>query len=451
MPMTEYNTISSIDVLLNQKNSVELIRQYGRDLTLTALRQVLDGERKNLRAGKAGRASAAIISEASEMIEAWLRPSIRTVINASGIILHTNLGRAPLSPETIAAMSSVSAAYSNLEYDLVEGRRGSRSIHAESLLQMITDAESALVVNNNAAAILLVLTALAKNKQVIIANSQLIEIGGGFRVPDVLRQSGAKLNAVGTTNRVHLSDYQDALAGQTALVLVAHHSNFRIIGFTTEPNLRDIAQVSKQAGVPLVHDLGSGALLDTSVYGLAHEPTVQESLRDGADLVCFSGDKLLGGPQAGIIVGKKDLLQKIKRHPLARALRADKLILAGISATLTHYLIGEAAQKVPVWRMISMQEKEIKKRASTWKTTLGSGSLQASFSKIGGGSLPEESLTTTVLALQVRQPNLFLEKLRRLNLPIIARIEQDHVLFDPRTVLPEQDGDLISGIQHILY
>jgi len=448
--MSDLKHIPAVDSLLKEERIERLCQQFGRELTLKSLRQVLADMRRDIQHHDSIKTKQDIIERAGEILESWLRPSIYPVINASGIILHTNLGRAPLSSETITAMQSVSAAYSNLEYDLEKGRRGSRSVHAESLLQLLAGAESALVVNNNAGAMLLVLTALAKGRQVVIANSQLIEIGGGFRVPDVMRQSGAKLNAIGTTNRVHVTDYQNALTEKTALVLVAHHSNFRIIGFTTEPNLSDIAHIAHQADLPLVYDLGSGALLETAQFGLAHEPTVQESLQDGADLVCFSGDKLMGGPQAGIILGTKTLLDKIKKHPLARALRADKLILAGISATLTHYLKGEALEKVPVWRMISMDSGFIRQRAMDWKASIGFGDLIASQSMIGGGSLPEESLPTTTLGLQVNQPNWFLEKLRGQPVPIIARIEQDRVLFDPRTVLPGQDHHLITGIKAAL-
>ncbi|MCJ7518712.1 MAG: L-seryl-tRNA(Sec) selenium transferase, partial [Anaerolineaceae bacterium] len=325
-----------------------------------------------------------------------------------------------------------------------------RSTHAETLLKLLTGAESALVVNNNAAAVLLVLSALANRKRAIIANSQLVEIGGGFRVPDVMRQSGAKLVAVGTTNRVHLADYQNALKEPAALVLIAHHSNFKIIGFTAEPELSDLAGLCHKAGLPLVYDLGSGALLDTTPYGLAHEPTVQEALEAGTDIVCFSGDKLLGGPQAGIIIGKKDLIDKVKAHPLARAVRADKLCLSGITATLTHYLKGEALEKIPVWRMISRDAKDLRKQAEIWKETLQAGEIIPGSSMVGGGSLPGENLPTFLLALKVKSPDGFLAKLRELPMAIIARIEDDRVVFDPRTVLPYQESILLDELNSLL-
>jgi L-seryl-tRNA(Ser) seleniumtransferase len=257
--------------------------------------------------------------------------------------------------------------YSNLEYDLDKGQRGSRLIHAEGLLQQLTGAQAALVVNNNAAAVMLVLSALARRRSVVIARSQLVEIGGGFRVPDIMKQSGARLVEIGTTNRVHLADYEHAIVEEhPALVMRVHRSNFRIIGFTSEPTLEEITATAHQAGIPVVDDLGSGALLDTAKFGMAHEPTVSESLAAGVDLVCFSGDKLLGGPQAGIIIGRSDLVARLKKHPLARALRADKLCLAALSATLLHYLKDNAEREIPVWRMISIPVDILRQRAESW-------------------------------------------------------------------------------------
>jgi L-seryl-tRNA(Ser) seleniumtransferase len=278
----------------------------------------------------------------------------------------------------------------------------------------------------------------------------LVEIGGGFRVPDVMKQSGAKLVEVGTTNRVHLSDYEQALQEPTALVLHAHRSNFKIIGFTEEPELKEIVELSRRAGVPVVDDLGSGALLATERFGLGHEPTVQESLAGGVDLVCFSGDKLLGGPQAGIILGRANLVAKIKRHPLARAVRADKVCLAGITATLLHYLKDEAEREIPIWRMIAATPEQIKARAEGWAKELGQGKAIVGESTVGGGSLPGESLPTFLLSLVVKSPDKFLEKLRQQQPPIIARTENDRVLLDPRTVLPEQEGALLVGLKNVL-
>ena len=354
-----------------------------------------------------------LLETARQMLDGWTAPTLVPVINATGVILHTNLGRAPLSPAALEAMQAAAQGYSNLEYDLEGGKRGSRLVHAEELLKRLTGAEAALVVNNNAAAVLLALTALARRRSVVIGRSQLVEIGGGFRVPDVMKQSGAKLVEVGTTNRVHIADYEQAIAeGSVALVLRAHRSNFHISGFTSDPTLGEMAAAAHQAGIPLVDDLGSGTLLDTARYGLGHEPMVQESLAAGADLVCFSGDKLLGGPQAGIIVGRAELVMRLKKHPLARAIRADKLCLAALSATLLHYLKDEAEREIPIWRMIAAPAEAVRQRAQAWQAALGQGEVLPSQSTVGGGSLPGETLPTFVLALTVPHPNRFLARLR---------------------------------------
>jgi L-seryl-tRNA(Ser) seleniumtransferase len=444
--MNNLRNLPSIEQLL--QNATRLIEKYGRPLTLDALRETLHDARARFKLDPetALPSTDLILAQAESRLAAWTEPTLRPLINATGVIIHTNLGRAPLSSATIHAMSEAAANYSNLEYDLVTGRRGSRLIHAEAILQKLLGVEAALVVNNCASAVLLTLSALANRKRVVIARSQLVEIGGGFRVPDVMKQSGAKLVEVGTTNKVKLSDYENELT-EAALVMRAHRSNFKIVGFTEEPELKEIVQSAHKAGVPVVDDLGSGALIDTARYGLAHEPTVQESLAAGVDIVCFSGDKLLGGPQAGLIVGKSELLEKIKRHPLARAVRADKTCLAGISATLTHYLKDEAEREIPVVRMMSMKAEQVRVRAEAWREALGQGEVIKSESTVGGGSLPEESLPTFVLALRVKSPDKFLKKLREANPPVIARTENDMALFDPRTVLPGQEEALLDVLK----
>ena len=446
--MTSLRDLPSIEQLLQISN--HLIQQYGRPLTLDAFRLTLDEIRTRFKTDpQAGLASTEdILSQAKSHLAAWTTPTLLPVINATGVILHTNLGRAPLSKATIEAMQAVAGSYSTLEYDLAKGQRGSRLIHAESILQKLTGAEAAVVVNNNASAVLLVLSALANKRRVIISRTQLVEIGGGFRVPDVMKQSGAKLVEVGATNKVRSSDYQEALEEPTALVMRAHRSNFKIIGFTEEPELKEIVNLAHQANVPVVDDLGSGSLLDTSKYGLAHEPTVHESLAAGVDLVCFSGDKLLGGPQAGIVIGKKDLINKIKKHPLARAVRADKTCLAGITATLLHYLKDEAEQEIPIWRMMSFTLEQVKVRAEAWRDALGQGEVIPSESTVGGGSLPDECMSTYVLALKVTSPDKFLKRLRAGRPSVIARVEDDTILFDPRTVLDDQM--LVSNLRSIL-
>ncbi len=446
--MTSLRDLPSVEQILQNAN--QLIAEFGRPLTLDALRLTLDENRTRFKTKPdAGLPSMeAILSQAESYLAAWTAPTLLPVINATGVILHTNLGRAPLSKATIAAMNEAAQNYSTLEYDLGKGQRGSRLIHAESILQKLTGAQAAVVVNNNASAVLLVLSALANKKRVVISRTQLVEIGGGFRVPDVMKQSGAKLVEVGATNKVRLSDYEEALEEPTALVMRAHRSNFKIVGFTEEPQLKEIVDVAHQANVILVDDLGSGALLDTAKYGFAHEPTVGESLAAGVDLVSFSGDKLLGGPQAGIIIGKKDLIDKIKKHPLARAVRADKTCLAGITATLLHYLKDEAERQIPIWRMMSLTLDQVKVRAEAWREALGQGNVMKSESTVGGGSLPEECISTFVLALRVKSADKFLKKLREAHPPIIARVENDTILFDPRTVL--EDDKLIASLKSLL-
>lgn len=450
--MTTLRNLPSVEQLLQTTTAAHLIARFGRPLTLDAIRFVLEDIRARFKSGEITALPLAdlILARADSTLAAWTKPTLVPVINASGVILHTNLGRAPLSDAAIRAMDIVSRGYSNLEFDLETGKRGSRLVHAESLLQQLTGAESALVVNNCASAVLLTLSALANRKRVVIARSQLVEIGGGFRVPDVMKSSGAKLVEVGTTNKVRLADYEIALEEPTALVMRAHRSNFKIVGFTEEPELKDIVEKAHEASVPVVDDLGSGALYDTAKYGFSHEPTVQESMQAGADVILFSGDKLLGGPQAGIIIGKKALLDKIKKHPLARAVRADKACLAALSATLMHYLKDEAEREIPILKMMSLTMEQVRGRAEAWQAELGEGIVVVGESTVGGGSLPGESIPTYLLELSVRSAEKFLRALRKNNPPIIARTENEKILLDPRTVLPEQEGALLVGLKNLL-
>jgi L-seryl-tRNA(Ser) seleniumtransferase len=464
--MTTLRNLPSVEQLLQIESTAHLIARFGRPLTLDAIRLTLDEIRTRFKSGLLVELPSTdfILTQTESHLTAWTNSTLHPVINATGVILHTNLGRAPLSDATIRAMDSVSRGYSNLEFDLETGKRGSRLIHAETLLQKLTGAESALIVNNNASAVLLILSALANKTRVVIARSQLVEIGGGFRIPDVMKQSGAKLVEVGTTNKIRLSDYESALQESVSirvsasksvdksagLVMRAHRSNFKLVGFTEEPELRDIVETAHKFDVPVIDDLGSGALYDTAKYGLTHEPTVQESMQAGADIVCFSGDKLLGGPQAGIIIGKKVLIDKIKKHPLARAVRADKACLAGLSATLTHYLKDEAEREIPVVKMMSLTLKQLQGRAEAWRDELRYGEIESGLSTVGGGSLPDESMPTFLLSLKVKSAEKFLKALRKNNPPIIARTEQDKILLDPRTVLPEQEGALLVGLKNLL-
>ena len=397
---TKLRQLPSVDRLLDEKTVQKLIDTYGRRLAVDGLRETLDAARGEIQNGADAPTIAAITTRASAHLQQRLAPTLRRVINSTGVIIHTNLGRAPLSSAAQTAMTSVSQSYSTLEYDLPAGKRGQRTVHAERLLCELTGAEAALIVNNNAGAVLLALAGMAQGCSVIISRGQLVEIGGGFRIPDVMEQGGARLIEVGATNRTHLRDYAAALTAHddTALILRAHRSNFHIVGFTAEPELGELVALGAEFDLPVMDDLGSGALLDTTQFGLAHEPMVQESVSAGAGVVCFSGDKLIGGPQAGIIVGQAKHVNPLKRHPLARALRADKLCLAGLQATLLPYLQDKAIEQIPIWRMIASPLAEIERRARRWRRALRRDGVTAEIvdgeSTVGGGSLPGQTLPT---------------------------------------------------------
>jgi len=433
---------------LRSETSQALVGAYSHDLTVAALRQALDAARQAIFAGESAASHDELVSQAAKILDGQLRLTLRPVINASGVIIHTNLGRALLSPAARAAMDQVARSYSNLEYDLEAGQRGSRYIHAEELLCRLTAAEAALVVNNNAGAVLLTLSALARGREVIISRGQLVEIGGGFRIPDVMKQSGAILVEVGTTNRTHLRDYEAAITDRTAMLLRAHRSNFRMTGFVTDPTLAEMAGLAHSRGLLVGNDLGSGTLLDTADYGFSHEPTIQESLTAMADIVSCSGDKLLGGPQAGIILGRADLIAQLRRFPLTRALRVDKTTLAGLQATLLHYVKGEAIREVPVWRMIATPREALAARAEAWAGRLAAAGLQPKVingrSTVGGGSLPGETLPTHLVALQEPSPERLASSLRHADPPVIARVEDERLVLDPRTVQPEEEDTLLE-------
>lgn len=439
--------LPSVDRLLKEPQMQALVARYGRPLTLQALRDCLDSARRSARDGDRSRPTPAWTECVSERLTRWLAPSLRPVVNATGVILHTNLGRAPLSEAAQAAVREVASGYTSLEFDLDNGERGQRQAHVESLLIRLTGAEAGMVVNNNAAAVLLGLTALAHGRQALISRSQLVEIGGGFRVPEVMAQSGAEVVEVGTTNRTHLHDFEHAMGDAAALIVRAHHSNFRLTGFTAEPSLQELVALGDAHGVAVLDDLGSGAVLDTSEFGLGHEPMVQESLLAGASLVTFSGDKLLGGPQAGLIVGKETQVAKLRKHPLARAVRPDKLCLAALGPTLEHYLRGEAVERIPVWQMISRPPEAIRTTAQKWANKLGQGKVIEGQSTVGGGSLPEETLPTWVLTLDTAHPQAFLAALRSHDPPVIARVSHEQVCLDPRTVSPGEEHLVLAAVQ----
>lgn len=379
------------------------------------------------------------------------RPSLVPVINATGVILHTNLGRAPLSERAMQSMAAVARGYSNLEFDLLEGHRGSRHDHARALICEVTGAEDALVVNNNAAALFMVLHVLAAGREVVVSRGQAVEIGGGFRIPDVVRQSGAEIIEVGTTNRTYVRDYAAAIGERTAALLRVHASNFRITGFTASATIEEMAGLAQERGILLVDDLGSGALIDTARFGLHHEPMVQESVSAGIDLVLFSGDKLLGGPQCGIIAGKASHIEALRRHPLARALRVDKFTLSALNATLFAYACGREAEEVPIWQMLSLPIGGLKRRARRWANVPGlSGTVVAGRSVVGGGSLPGDGIATWAASFMPPRGAQWLSKsLRQCEPPIVARIADGRVLLDPRTVAPLAGAAVLAALESI--
>jgi len=446
--------LPSVDELLQSDEGQRLISQFSRPMALHAVRASIAQARADIRNGAACPPPEALLATVRRLLELEQQPHLRPVINATGVIINTNLGRAPLSAEALQAMQHVASGYSNLEYDLETGERGSRYTHVATLLQDLTGAEAALVTNNNAAAVLVALSTLAAGYEVIISRGQLVEIGGGFRVPDVMRQSGCHLVEVGTTNRTRISDYEAALNERTALLLAVHPSNFLISGFTESTPLSALVELAHQHNLLVMDDLGSGCLLASERYGLAHEPMPQESIAAGADIVCFSGDKLLGGPQAGILVGKAHVLGQIAKNPLMRAVRIDKMTLAALEATLRLYQRDEVETHIPIWRMISTQSRHISSRATSWASKLQAHGIPARTqhgeSTIGGGSLPGETLSTTLLALDAAHVPLPLDELakhlRLRRTPIIARIQRDTLLLDPRTVLQEQDEEVVRAL-----
>jgi len=361
-----YRRLPAVSRLLDHPQVAPLVSQVGHEKTVTLARALLDEARAAIRRGIESPDFEDLARLLAQRLRAAARPGLRPLINATGVIVHTNLGRAPLSDAARAAVETVSRGYSNLEYDLDAGHRGSRYGHAIPLLQDLTGAEDALIVNNNAGAVFLILRCLAAGREVLISRGQLVEIGGGFRIPDVMAESGATLREVGTTNRTHLYDYEHGLNENTGLILRVHPSNFRQTGFVAQPELEALATFAHARGLPLVDDLGSGTLLDTRSFGLAYEPRVQDSLAAGADLVTFSGDKLLGGPQAGIIVGRSEYIEALRHHPVARALRVGKMTLAALEATLSAYRRGTATVEIPVWRMIAAPLETLRRRAERW-------------------------------------------------------------------------------------
>ncbi|MFN8532593.1 MAG: L-seryl-tRNA(Sec) selenium transferase [Dehalococcoidia bacterium] len=444
---SEFRRLPSVESLLSDLSE---LRADAGDQAAAIAREVLIEKRAEIAAGASAPSRDALLVEIAARARRFTVGSLRPVINATGVIIHTNLGRAPLAADAAEAARLISSGYSTLEYDLDAGARGLRDRHVEDMLCQITGAEAALAVNNNAAALLLALSALAAGREGLISRGQAVEIGGGFRIPDVMRQSGVRLIEVGTTNRTYLRDYEDACTDQTAVLLRVHSSNFAIAGFTHAVDIADLAALGERAGVCVVDDLGSGCLLDTRRFGLAAEPTVQASVAAGVGVVCFSGDKLLGGPQAGLIVGQRRYLDRLRRHPLARAVRIDKSTLAALLATLRHYLRGDAETKLPVWQMISLPLSTIERRAVEWATALG-GETAVGRSAVGGGSLPGQTLATRLVLLpDAESASSLAERLRRGDPAVVSRVEDGRVALDPRTVLPGEDVSLIAAVRMAL-
>lgn len=460
-------SLPSIERLLATPAAERAAAEIGRDRSRDLLREITDELRREL-SGSSGEEKNAepcmlnpesLQQEIERRLEARLarinKPSLRRVINATGVIIHTNLGRAPLARTALEALAEVAANYSNLEYDLGRGRRGKRESHCLELLRRLAGSESAIIANNNAAAVLLVLNTLAEGGEVIVSRSELIEIGGSFRIPEVMEKSGARLREVGTTNRTRISDYERAINENTRLILRVHPSNYRIIGFTERPSVQEIAALCRRAGIASFEDLGSGCLIDLAPYGVKDEPVVAESIRSGVDVVSFSGDKMLGGPQAGIIAGTSSIIDRVRKNPLMRALRVDKMTYAAIEATLRLYERGAAQSEVPVIRAIAMKQEEIARRAERFALSIkqaSGGKLKASIeegvSVIGGGSAPEVELPTVLVALEDEQMSAasIEERLRGHSIPIIARTERDRVMIDLRTVQPEEEAVILEAV-----
>ena len=442
-----------MEKLLSRPGFEALSREFGRVLVVAETRALLAGLRESSEEA-IDRGLSDIEAAVRARLESAVAPSVFRVLNATGILVHTNLGRAPLSEAAIAAIAEVARGYSNLELDLETGKRGSRHRHAERLLAGLFPGKKALVVNNAAAALMLALNTEALGKEVVISRGELVEIGGSFRVPEILERSGARLREVGTTNKTRIADYDSAIGPETGAILRVHPSNFRVVGFTESAATEDLVRLGRDRGLPVIEDFGSGNLVSLASFGLPAEPTVSESLASGIDLCIFSGDKLLGGPQAGILVGEGSRVEACRRNPMARALRVDKLVYAALEATLSAYLRGRAFEEIPVLRMLALPAEQIRNRALALVGRLEKAEtitfeVQPSASFVGGGAAPDAEIPTWVIAIRGREQSAdkLLEALRRNQPPILARISEDRVLLDLRTILPDEDGILEAALR----
>ncbi len=458
--------LPSVDALLQNAEIQQALLRYPRKLVVESIRFILESKRRSLRehpepVDDMEPGAPQLVSDILAHLAVAGDFTLRPVVNGTGIIIHTNLGRSLLAEEAIERLTVLCSSYNNLEYDLEKGQRGSRYVHAEAILCELTGAEAALVVNNNAGAVFLTLNTLAQGKEVVVSRGQLVEIGGSFRIPDVMRSSGAILKEVGTTNRTHLRDYETAIGPETALLMKVHTSNYRIVGFTSEVSLEDMVGLGRERGIPVIEDLGSGSFVNFSRYGLHGEPTVQEALRAGADLVTFSGDKLLGGPQAGVVLGRKDLVSRCKKNPLTRALRVDKMTLAALEVTLRLYRDErESLAKIPTLRMITTPLEELERRAEYLASLILETDTehrldvktQPGLSQVGGGSLPAHEFTSRVVAVRsaTMGSHTIESALRGNRPPIIGRIESDQYLLDVRTLQPGDESLIRDAFRSLL-
>ncbi len=458
-----FRRIPSVDRFLTDLEQDQDLAALPRPMLKDLVGEFLDLCREEIRAGvlvdESDVARPKLLARLAAYVRARSRPHFRRVVNATGVVIHTNLGRSILAEDAVTAVLRGCRHYSNLELDLDTGQRGSRYSHVESLLCRLTGAEAGLVVNNNAAAVLLVLDTLAKGREVIVSRGQLVEIGGSFRIPEVMRKSGAVLREVGATNRTHPRDYAEAITDQTALLMKVHTSNYRIIGFHKEVDAAELAALGRERNLPVFEDLGSGNFFDFSPYKLMPEPTVQQVLKSGVDVVSFSGDKLLGGPQAGIIVGRRECIERIKKNQLNRALRIDKMTLAALEATLRLYLDPEKARRdVPTLAMITASAEELRAKARSLRRKLrpvddwADVDLKNGFSRVGGGSFPEQDLPTVLVAVRPRTMDVdtLRQGLLALDVPVIARVEEDAFCLDPRTIMVEEFGLLARALTDVL-
>lgn len=460
-----FTLIPKVDELLVENRIIDLLGEVPRNLVMDSIREETDLIRRKIKEGKETEEIKKSVENLSLNIEKRASKKyslkLKRVINGTGVIIHTNLGRSLLNSEILENVKNASQYYSNLEFDLESGKRGSRYSHLENIIAKITGAESSMVVNNNAAAVLLVLSTMCKDKEVIVSRGELVEIGGSFRVPEVMEQSGGELVSVGTTNKTHIWDYENAINENTAALLKVHTSNYRIVGFTSTVEAAELKELKEKYKIPLIEDLGSGVLIDLSKYGLEYEPTVQDSLNNGVDIVTFSGDKLLGGPQAGIIVGKKEYIDRMKKNPLTRALRVDKFTISALEATLRLFLNEEdAVKQIPTLNMITMSLDHIEEKAEILKQSLMKKNIinildvdvVDEYSQVGGGSLPTERLKTKCLVLSLKNISIqkFETRLRNLDIPIIPRVYKEKVYFDLRTIGKEELDIVSNGIEEVL-